>query len=108
MAIAVILGVSCFRLNKDKKELEREIEFYAQSQSTTEEETQVAASADESYYLILEDGVITVYHGDGKSIYLQTDISQDSIPVVNLQELKKGIYVQSIKEVYDYLESCSS
>ncbi len=104
LAVVAILAVSCFRLNKDNTQLKQELNSYEQTKET---QSEVAALAKETYYLVLEDGWITVYHKDG-TVYLQTNISKEAIPQANLQELESGIYLDSLKEVYDYLESCSS
>lgn len=105
LAVVAILAVSCFRLNKDNVQLKENLKSYEQTE--VQSESEVAALAKESYYLVLEDGWITVYYKDG-TVYLQTNISKESIPQTNLRELESGMYLDSLKEVYDYLESCSS
>ena len=104
LAVVAILAVSCFRLNKDNTKLKQELKSYEQVEET---QSEVEALAKETYYLVLEDGWITVYYKDG-TVYLQTNISKEAIPQANLEELESGIYLDSLKEVYDYLESCSS
>lgn len=106
LAVLAILAVSCFRLNKDNMQLKEDLESYEQNEET-QSESEVEALAKETYYLVLQDGWITVYHKDG-TVYLQTNISKEAIPQTNLRELESGIYLESLKEVYDYLESCSS
>lgn len=61
-----------------------------------------------SYYLIEEDGLVTVYKEDRKTIYEYTDIRVSTLPTALQEEIKAGKYMQDNHELYNFLENYSS
>jgi hypothetical protein len=79
-------------------------------EGTSEEEltVQETAAVANGYYLVMEDGILMVYQSDKKTLYLKTDITQDEVLEENQEILQTGLFLENQKELYDYLESCTS
>lgn len=60
------------------------------------------------YYIAVKDGYVVVYNSDLKSIYKYTHIEAKELPEQDRIALSKGIYVDSLEELYGLLESYSS
>lgn len=60
------------------------------------------------YYMVLEQGCITVYYSDKKTIYENTDILEEDLPKNEVEKLKKGVYIEDEKSLYSILESYTS
>lgn len=69
--------------------------------------TASAATTDESFQLIDEDGYVTVIDKNGM-VYEYTDISLGHLPSVLQEEIRQGKRMSSILEVYSFLENYSS
>ena len=69
----------------------------------TEFETQ-----EDGYYLTVMDGKIVVMEKDQKTIYLTTDIYAEALSESLKQELLRGKFIQSMEELYGFLESYTS
>ena len=68
------------------------------------------ASPEEAYafFITAEDGTITVYEGDGETVYLHTNIDIRPLPEGEQHKLLKGFFVPSEVELFDYLENYTS
>ncbi len=68
------------------------------------------ASPEETYafFITAEDGTITVYEGDGQTVYLHTNIDIRPLPESEQHKLLKGFFVPSEVELFDYLENYTS
>ncbi len=71
-------------------------------QSEPEEITQ------ECYYIMDTDGYVTVYLSDQTTIYEETSIPISELSAELQQKLKNGIKVETIGQVYGFLENYSS
>lgn len=60
------------------------------------------------YYLMANGGVVYVYQGDMKTLYLATDITIDQLPDDVRQEILDKKYIKNEEELYNFLESYSS
>lgn len=60
------------------------------------------------YYVVVKDGFVVVYNSDLKSVYKDTQIEAKNLPEEDRIALSKGIYVNSLDELYALLESYSS
>ncbi len=60
------------------------------------------------YYVVVKDGYVVVYNSDLKSVYTYTQIEAKNLPEEDRTALNKGIYVNSLDELYALLESYSS
>ena len=60
------------------------------------------------YYLVEEDGRVTIYRIEGTTLFEYTGISVDSLPEALQTEISQGKRVSGEKELYDFLENYSS
>lgn len=60
------------------------------------------------YYLAVQDGLITVYYSDKKTVFEYTDIEVGSLSEEEQIELNHGKYIKDSEELYGILESYSS
>ena len=74
------------------------------------EETEYVETATEEggYYLVEENGVVSVYQADRTTLYETTGISMDMLPAKLQEEIRAGKYVKSELELYSFLENYSS
>lgn len=60
------------------------------------------------YFIVVEKGYVTVYYSDKKTVFEYTDIALNTLPEEEQEKLVKGIYAETLEEVYGILESYSS
>jgi hypothetical protein len=60
------------------------------------------------FYVVVKDGFVVVYNSDMKSVYSYTQIEAKNLPEDDRIALNKGIYINSLEELYSLLESYSS
>ena len=63
---------------------------------------------DYKFLLLIEEGYLTVYYSDRHDVYLETYVTEDELPAAEVPALKRGYYVKSEAELYDYLQSVTS
>ena len=61
-----------------------------------------------SYYLILEDDRLMVYHLDQKTLYLDTGILAEELTDENRKLLEEGFYIRDTTDLFDYLQTVTS
>jgi len=74
----------------------------AQSEREMQTETEIC------YYIKDMDGYVTVYEADNKTVYEYTSILVSELPQHLQDELKRGLKVTSLGQVYGFLENYSS
>ncbi len=62
----------------------------------------------ESFYLAAYDNYVTVFLEDRKTVYIETEIALDSLPVSVQQQIMRMMWVENEEELYDFLETYSS
>lgn len=60
------------------------------------------------YYLIAENGLVTVYYSDESTVYEYTNITTEDLPEELKEEILKGKYIKTLDELYNFLENYSS
>lgn len=60
------------------------------------------------YELVEEDGRVTIYRVEGRTLFEDTGITVNSLPEELQTEISHGKRVSSEKELYDFLENYSS
>jgi hypothetical protein len=55
--------------------------------------------------VVVKDGYVVVYNSDLKSVYSYTHILAEDLPEEDRIALSRGIYVNSLDELYSLLES---
>ena len=63
---------------------------------------------EECYYIKGTDGYVTVYFADRETVYEYTSIPTDELPKEIQKEITSGKKVDSIGQVYGFLENYSS
>lgn len=115
-------------IGMDRQQFVKEMELYQQSPSLKDQElgfvsVEVASFSKErvvvrksyifkevstSFYLVNEKNYVVVYCDDLKTIYMNTNITLDSLPDELKQEIIQNKYVATEEELYNFLESYSS
>lgn len=67
-----------------------------------------ADELDYEYCLYIENGYVTVYYSDKKTVFSYTDIAAESLPENIRRELYSGMKIDSQGNLYDFLETYSS
>lgn len=62
----------------------------------------------QSFYLRVEDNTIVVYCDDGKTVYMYTDISAQSLPEYIQSQVIRGMFMEDEAALYHFLETYSS
>lgn len=87
---------------------EEQEERDSRAEISTETEYVETAAEEGGYYLVEENGVVSVYQADRTTLYETTGISLDMLPAKLQEEIKAGKYVKSELELYSFLENYSS
>lgn len=98
LTIAIVcLLILVYRLSYHKAILELEEDLLEKS-----------VDLDEYYYIKASDGYVTVYMADEETVYEYTTIPIDELPKDVQKELKDGKKVDTMGQVYGFLENYSS
>lgn len=98
LTIAIVcLLIFVYRLSYHKAILELE-----------EERLEKSVDLDECYYIKASDGYVTVYMADEETVYEYTSIPIEELPKKIQTELKNGKKVDTMGQVYGFLENYSS
>ncbi len=115
-------------IGMDRQQFVKEMDLYQQSPSLKDQElgfvsVEVASFSKErvvvrksyifkevstSFYLVNEKNYVVVYCDDLKTVYMNTNITLDSLPDGLKQEIIQNKYVATEEELYNFLESYSS
>lgn len=115
-------------IGMDRKRFLREMELYQQSPSLKDQElgfvsvevvsfskakvvvrkSYLFRDVYTSFYLVNEKNYVVVYCDDLKTIYMNTNITLDSLPDKLKQEIIQNKYIATEEELYNFLESYSS
>lgn len=60
------------------------------------------------YYVILEENGVVVYKEDKSTVYMETGITESEMDEAMVAELKYGVAIKNISELYRFLESITS
>ncbi|MGN0515266.1 MAG: hypothetical protein ACI4GD_13405 [Lachnospiraceae bacterium] len=98
--------------NPDKEDKDRGlIEFEMVKFSNKEvviRKTYKSEDNSDKYIAVLENGYVTIYHEDGKTIYDYTDIPEAKLPADIVKSMDNGIIFDNISKLYEFLETYSS
>lgn len=98
MIIIVLLFIFVYRFSYYKAMLEMEEDMIED----------FTGDLEEAFYIKEADGYVTVYMADEETVYEYTSIPTDELPKSVQDELKKGKKVETIGQVYGFLENYSS
>lgn len=98
LTIAIVcLLIFVYRLSYHKAIMELEKDILEKS-----------VDLDECYYIKASDGYVTVYMADEETVYEYTSIPVNELPKDIQKELKGGKKVDTMGQVYGFLENYSS
>lgn len=60
------------------------------------------------YFLVAENGFVTVYYADKSTVYEYTNISTEDLPDELKEEVVNGKYITTLDDLYNFLENYSS
>ena len=63
---------------------------------------------EQRYYLVVEDGYLSVYYGADRTFYAYTDIRDDMLDEATRQQIQQGLSFTDERTLYDFLENHSS
>lgn len=63
---------------------------------------------EQRYYLVVEDGYLSVYYGADRTFYAYTDIRYDMLDEATRQQIQQGLSFTDERTLYDFLENHSS
>lgn len=116
-AVIIILAaaVTCacqISYHRAREKAEAQIEARIKAEQAEEKKQAVTADGhalkDDCYYLMEVNGYVVVFLSDKKTAYEYTDISCEELPDSVRTELKNGKYIESVEELYGFLENYSS
>lgn len=81
---------------------------FRQAEEKKNEETRTQAEVEACFYIREHEGYVTIFAGDNTTIYEYTTILVSELPEDIQKNVKKGIKVTSLGQVYGFLENYSS
>ena len=63
---------------------------------------------EQRYYLVVEDGYLSVYYGADRTFYAYTDVRYDMLDEATRQQIQQGLSFTDERTLYDFLENHSS
>lgn len=88
---------------------DKEIVIRRNVEEAQEETKKYNFSAEASkYYVVLEENGVVVYKEDKTTVYMETGITENEMDEAMVAELKYGVAVKNISELYRFLESITS
>ena len=106
LGAAILTGAVCLW----NASLETAPEKKQEKSKPKQEEMKETASSETPYeYVIVNDnGYLTVYQKDLKTVYFQTDIPYAELHTELQKKIDQGYLIQDAEELYDFLENYSS
>ena len=81
---------------------------FKQAEEEKTEEARTQAEVETCFYIREHQGYVTVFEGDNTTVYEYTTILVSDLPEDIQENVKKGIKVTSLGQVYGFLENYSS
>ncbi len=110
--VLIALSLAFIKFNNTKKEYEQAdhtqiTEDTQESQELVEVDIKQEAS-EYMFYILEKDNQLVVYEARTNQFYMETGIATEDLPIELLENLKKGIFLKTESDLYDFLESYSS
>ena len=84
------------------------ISYYSALRDMEEDLLEELTDLDEYYFIKENNGYVTVYYADEETVYEYTSIPMEELPIGIQNELKKGKRVNTVRQIYGFLENYSS
>lgn len=111
----LLISISCFGIgfaaSRDRKHNIAETSFTEMKAAVSEAANQQMVqhqTEEDAYYLVSENGFLLVFSKDRQSACLYTHIPLTDLPQEEQDRLRSGIWFSSMRELFQYLESCTS
>lgn len=75
---------------------------------TGRDEGDASSETPYEYVIVNDNGYLTVYQKDLKTVYFQTDIPYAELHTELQKKIDQGYLIQDAEELYDFLENYSS
>ncbi len=114
LAAIASLIMSIYSLNRsahieEDVELLEEIKVQTADMADVEAKNEISSEeVTEGFYLRTVNGYVVVYLFDNQTVFEKTTISASKLDLVLQEELKSGKYIETIQELYGFLENYSS
>ena len=79
-----------------------------QEEASESVETEGEAAKGERFFLMEKNGYVAVFLEDQTTVYEYTSIEVDALPETMQKEIRNGKLLESIEELYGFLENFSS
>ena len=105
----VLFGFGKQKNNKNQENVSME-QFVDNSDNikNMQETTAAQTDIDSSFYLIYEEDRVVIYREPEREFYDYADINMDGLPVEIKEQLKLGLYIDGLDNLYDFLQAYSS
>ncbi len=106
LGAAILTGAGCLW----NASLETDPEKNEEKSKPKQEEMKETSGSETPYeYVVVNDnGYLTVYQKDLKTVYFQTDIPYAELHTELQEKIDQGYLIQDEEELYDFLENYSS
>ena len=106
LGAAILTGAGCLW----NASLETDPEEHEEKSKPKQEEMKETSGSETPYeYVVVNDnGYLTVYQKDLKTVYFQTDIPYAELHTELQEKIDQGYLIQDEEELYDFLENYSS
>ena len=84
------------------------ISYYTALRDMEEDLLEELTDLDDYYFIKENNGYVTVYYADEETVYEYTSIPVEELPIGIQNELKKGKRVNTVRQIYGFLENYSS
>ena len=84
------------------------IGYYIALTELREEKSEEFQNLNDFYWIKEDDGYVVVYYADEETVFDQTTIPIKTLPITVQMELDEGKRVESLNQVYGFLENYSS
>lgn len=101
----LLVMVCAFQYSYDKA---RKKQLQAQQEKELSVETEGSAKKGSGYVLKACDGYVVVYYADEKQVFEYTSILVKNLPADVARQVKAGMQLESVRQVYGFLENYSS
>lgn len=106
-------GIILVRLaSAPEEDSQKEMVLIREDREEEEDATSTLPASGENreqrYYLVVEDGYLSVYYGADRTFYAYTDIRYDMLDEATRQQIQQGLSFTDERTLYDFLENHSS
>lgn len=100
------------RASAPEEDSQKEMVLIREDREEEEDATSTLPASGENreqrYYLVVEDGYLSVYYGADRTFYAYTDIRYDMLDEATRQQIQQGLSFTDERTLYDFLENHSS